>query len=347
MPNPLGSRYTVRLHSIYTLAEGGHLNAAGLQRALQLAGLAPTASQAWKIADRGLLIFGVALMLLGIVFAVAYNWEWITAILGSWGKFAAMQLLIFAAFGFAWFRGLDTILGRIALIAAIVLIGPLLALFGQTYQTGADTFTLFLTWAGLALPWVLASRNAAAWLMWLVIVQTALIAFVFSHFGWFGVLLGWFAGWQAVVLSNIGMLVLWELAALQFGWMHPQASLSAKVAPRLIAWVLMAMLTSVTCAWIIFASKPSEFRGLGSGPLLWLLAMGLGYAVYRPRKDLFMLAGGLISLLAVVLVAVGKGFHSTSGFDLGLVFFLLMAVVVFFYTSWARRWLKRVQEAAA
>ncbi len=356
MHNPFDSKASadrITLPSVYALADAGHLDAAGVRRALQLSGHSPTVAQGWHIAHNLLLVFGVAMVLLGVVFAVAYNWDYLTALLGNWGKFAAMQALVAATFGFALYRGIDTPLGRIALVAAIVLIGPLLALFGQTYQTGADTFTLFTTWAGLALAWVLASRNAAAWLLWIVILQTALVSYIFSHFGWLGMLFGWFTGWLMVALTNAALLVLWEVAALRIHWLQRGASFSANYAPRLIAWVLTALLTVVTCAWIVFGfSRGSEAaqsaqQSLGLGALLWLLTLGLGYWRYRPRKDLYMLTGGLVSLLIVALVLVGKLFFSGGNFGAGLVFFPVMAGMVFFYTSWARRWLKRVQEHTA
>ncbi|MET0204922.1 MAG: DUF2157 domain-containing protein [Casimicrobiaceae bacterium] len=46
----------------------------------------------------------------------------------------------------AVWRGLDTLPGKAALVAAL-LAGALLALVGQVYQTGADTFELFAAWA--------------------------------------------------------------------------------------------------------------------------------------------------------------------------------------------------------
>jgi uncharacterized membrane protein len=356
MHNPFATQNSadrITLTSVYALADAGHLDPSGFRRALQLSGNTPTVAQAWQIAHNLLLVFGTALVLMGVIFAVAYNWDYLTALLGSWGKFAAMQVLVAATFGFALYRGIDTPLGRIALVATIVLIGPLLALFGQTYQTGADTFTLFTTWAGLALAWVVASRNAAAWLLWIIILQTALVSYIFSHFGWLGMLLGWFTGWLMVVLTNAALLVLWEAAASRVRWLQSGASFSASYAPRLIAWVLTALLTVVTCAWIVLGmlhgSDPTQSaqQSLGVGALLWLLALGLGYWRYRPRKDLFMLTGGLVSLLIVALVLVGRLFFSGGNFGAGLLFFPVMAGMVFFYTSWARRWLKRVQGQAA
>ena len=60
------------------------------------------------------------------------------------------------------------------MIAASVLAGGLLAVVGQVYQTGADAFELFIAWTILILPWVLASRSAAHWLLWLVVGYAAL-----------------------------------------------------------------------------------------------------------------------------------------------------------------------------
>ena len=45
--------------------------------------------------------------------------------------------------------------GKAALLAASLFVGALLALIGQIYQTGADTFEMFAAWAALILPWVL------------------------------------------------------------------------------------------------------------------------------------------------------------------------------------------------
>jgi uncharacterized membrane protein len=342
---------SVHLNSVYALGAKEPLSPEGFRRALHLSGLVPTRDEACRITDRLLLVFGVALVLLGLIFAVAYNWDYLNLLLGSWGKFIAMQALVIAAFAFAMMRGVDSSLGRVALVAAIVLIGPLLALFGQTYQTGADTFTLFLTWSGLALAWVLASRNAAAWLIWIVILQTALVAYTFSNLGLLGLLFGWFTGWQIVALANAAILLLWELAALRFDWMRRGASFSATQAPRLIAWVLLAILTVVVCMWIVLLgevqkSPDAEHQQLGLGVLVWLLTMGLGYWIYRPRRELFMLTAGLVSLLFVVLNSIRRAF-SAGGIEAGLVFFPIMAAVVFFYTSWARRWLQTVAKGPA
>jgi uncharacterized membrane protein len=107
------------------------------------------------------------------MFFFAYNW----ADLADVAKFAVVEAgILLAAAGALW-RGADRPDGAAALIAATVLSGVLLAVIGQVYQSGADPWQLFALWAGLSLPWVLASKNAAHWLVWLAILHLAAILF--------------------------------------------------------------------------------------------------------------------------------------------------------------------------
>src|SRR5690606_10090006 len=99
----------------------------------------------------------------------AYNWAALPAI----AKFALLEAGILAAAGVALWRGADRPEGASALIAATLLVGVLLAVIGQVYPSGAEPWQLFGLWAALALPWTIASRNAAHWLVWLVVLHIA------------------------------------------------------------------------------------------------------------------------------------------------------------------------------
>lgn len=72
-----------------------------------------------------------------------------------------------------WRLGLERAAGKAALLAASLLVGALLALAGQIYQTGADTWELFAVWALMVFPWVAASRFSALWLFWLGLLNVA------------------------------------------------------------------------------------------------------------------------------------------------------------------------------
>jgi predicted lipid-binding transport protein (Tim44 family) len=83
---------------------------------------------------------------------------------------------------------------------------------------------------------------------------------------------------------------------------------------------------------------------LGLGVLLWCAAMGCGYLFYRPRCNAAVLASGLFAGLIVVLFAIGRLIFAGGNFSWGVIAFPIMAAIVFFYTSSARRWLKGVMQ---
>jgi uncharacterized membrane protein len=118
---------------------------------------------------RALLALGAAHLLAGVIFFFAYNWDDLTPI----AKFAILQGGIVLSVVLALIVKPDRPVGQVLLIAATVLVGALLAVIGQVYQTGADAYSLFVAWMLLVLPWVLASRSATHWLIWLVIAYAA------------------------------------------------------------------------------------------------------------------------------------------------------------------------------
>jgi uncharacterized membrane protein len=138
--------------------------------ALELSGARPDAG-AWRtFLARVLNGAGVAGLGAGAIFFVAANWQ----DYGVMGRFALLQVALAAAAGLALWRPPPAALGEGALVIAILLSGALLALFGQTYQTGADVYELFFAWAVLALPFALASAAAAAWATWWVVLDIAM-----------------------------------------------------------------------------------------------------------------------------------------------------------------------------
>ncbi len=103
------------------------------------------------------------------------------------------------------------------MFGAFVVAGALLALFGQTYQTGANVYELFLTWALLGLPLVIASQWSVAWAGWLTVLNTALALYC----GWRpdgGLLWFVFASvpWETTILMIPAAINL----ALWFGTEH-------------------------------------------------------------------------------------------------------------------------------
>jgi len=126
---------------------------------------------AWaRWAFRALLAIGAGHVLAGIVTFFAWNW----ADLSAAAKFAIVECGLVIALAGAWFSGIERVVGQALLIGASILVGLLLAVIGQVYNTDADAYSLFMAWTVMILPWTLASRSAAQWAAWLVILYLAL-----------------------------------------------------------------------------------------------------------------------------------------------------------------------------
>ena len=127
--------------------------------------------------DKALLIIGAVALVLSLVFFVAYNWQ----NLGKIGKFALVEgalVITIALYVALSFRRRFKLIRQLLLLVASVITGSLLALFGQVYQTGADTWQLFFGWAVLITPWVVIARFPALWLLWLGLVNAFLLLYL-------------------------------------------------------------------------------------------------------------------------------------------------------------------------
>ena len=119
---------------------------------------------------RLLLALGAALMLAGVIYFFAFNWAKIPPA----AKLAGIQMALIGCLAMACRASLKNLHGQLWLLAASVLTGVFLAVFGQIYQTGADAWQLFALWAVLVSGWTVIAAFAAQWLLWLLLVNTAL-----------------------------------------------------------------------------------------------------------------------------------------------------------------------------
>jgi len=125
----------------------------------------------WKLwIERLFLGLGTALILASIMFFFAYNWE----DLGQWLQFALVEAAILICLIASLIPFKSKMINQTLMLAASFLVGVLLALIGQTYQTGANAWQLFAVWAVVILPWVSLSKFAPHWGLWLTIANLAL-----------------------------------------------------------------------------------------------------------------------------------------------------------------------------
>lgn len=306
-------------------AEEGRIAPHDLSRALAAAGATPDASQWRRFLATLLLSLGALLVAAGVIFFFAYNW---TA-LGRFAKFALLEGALVAAAGAAWYFAASRIAGQAALLLAALLTGALLALVGQTYQTGADTYQLFATWAVLVLPWVLVSRAPALWLLGLALINLTIGAYFDTFRGVFGfVFAGDALAWTLFVLNGAA-LVAWEYVGRRgVTWMQ------GRWAPRILATATGITITTLGLSAILDRSAVELLRLLFY--LAWLGAM---YAYYRrTRVDLFALAGGVLSVIVVTTALLGRlvlEIEDAGGF-------LLIGLVVIAMSAAGAWWLREI-----
>lgn len=206
----------------------------------------------WSI--RLLLAFGTGLVLTGLVFFFAFNW----AAMPDLVKLGLIQAGLIGATAGAWWLGTGRIVGQLLLLAASVLVGIFMAVFGQVYQSGADAWTLFAVWALAITPWTMLSRSPFHWLLWAGLVNLALSLWwdqtiqPFTHK----------SDMQGMLLAAFNLLLLAVREGLTMG--RPTHWLS----PPWTRWLLLA--------GILAASFPFLYQGYSDpGANSWLLIAAL------------------------------------------------------------------------
>jgi uncharacterized membrane protein len=310
-------------HTLFAWAERGAIT--DLQAALGAAGVLPGAREWRNFLDRLLLWSGAVALATAVVFFIAYNWN----DLGKYAKFGLVEVFLVAAVLGYWRLDPEGASGKASLLVAAILLGALLALFGQTYQTGADTWELFANWAGLMLPWVVIGRFAGLWVLWVAIVNTAIVFYFFVFPGLLGVAFSTERQLWTLFAFNTLVLVAWELAARRFAW------LAERWAPRLLATASGAIATLLMLQTIFDWKEVS-----GVAVAVYLAWLGCAFAAYRVKgRDVLILAGGCLSIIVVVTTFLGKNLL-TGREEAGAFLFISLAVIAMGAASgW---WLKRV-----
>lgn len=293
--------------------------------ALAAASVVP-GGQAWRtFIDHLLLWLGGLALAFSAMFFIAYNWN----DLGRFAKFGMMEGLIVLAVLAYWKLDKNKVLAKVSLLMACIFLGVLLALYGQTYQTGADPWQLFFNWALLMLPWAIIARFPGIWVLWFALINISIVLYhmAFRNALWMmfdseSDMLWW------IFAFNIVALVVWELLENRWLW------LAERWAPRLLAVVCGTAIT-----WLVLYAIFNHQEGDVASATIWLCWLFGLYFVYRVKKpDLFMLAGGCLSGIVVVISFLAR--HMLKHTDAGG--FLLLALLIIGFGTGAAIWLRNI-----
>lgn len=244
----------------------------------------------------------------GMIFFLAFNWADMSRFLKLGlvgGLLTGMTLLA------AWLTD-GSSARRAALLGCSLATGALLALTGQIYQTGADIWQLFAAWALLMLPWALLARSSACWLLWVLLLNLALVRWLHLYPAGF-----WHLPEQLALLPAALNFLLYLLFESQSSRLLQQPRLWLVRLTGLLA--LVSVLPGALMAFwnSAFISQLLVWGGLCTLGIPWCL---------KGRRDLPLLAVQLFSGVAVVASALGRVLEALDAF---LLFNALAAWVVF------------------
>ncbi|MCB0105396.1 MAG: DUF2157 domain-containing protein [Caldilineaceae bacterium] len=299
------------------LAQLGYLDRQALVAGLHRLQALPDRHAWLRFLDYILLVLGALFLTSGIFFFVAYNWEELPRM----ARFGTVGGALLIAVAVAHGAGLQRLAGKVALTVAALLVGALLAVFGQEYQSGADSYSLFAYWALLITGWVLIGRFDLLWVGWLALLNVTLLLFWQQTFRGDTV-----PHAESLFALNVVGLLLWEWMEGRFPWWRHRwpARITLTAAFGFILWPTL---------WNIFAlfdsypsyqeAVPLVHRFAPLIYLLWLAAVWLVYSRYRP--DLFMITVALFSLIVVLTSLLGRALVEV---DETLAYFVTSAAVI-------------------
>lgn len=297
------------------LAQKQVLPEAAARRALELAAGTPPARDWLRVLRTGLLVVGSALLLAGVIFFFAWNW----ADLGRITKLGVIAVAIVAAAVVAWEKS-PSLTGHVALFAACVLEGALLAVYGQAYQTGADPYELFTGWMLLILPWVIAARTPAFFALELVLLNTALTLF------WVQVLEGrsTHPALLALLLFAVNALAL---AAFELYRRRTGTTDAHDWLPRLLAVWCFGLLVWPALVAVVGNDLKAPDAAVFVMLLLAVAAASFFFGKGRAR-DLFVLTTAWSSALVVADTLLGRLFFTELELEISGFFLLGLLVLV-------------------
>ncbi len=245
-------------------------------------------------------VIGAAFLLSGVIFFFAWNWRELSPLT----RFGVLEGGVVLATIAALLTGIGSTGGRFLLLTSSVLTGVLVAVYGQVYQTGADAFEVFALWAVLIIGWVLVSRFAGLWLVWLAVVQTAIA----TWFGQVPVAAGE-ASWSAMFLTLGGFCLAvvalreWLCGQDRFAWLRGEWL-------RLLLWLVCLVWLSLV-AWDAILDFDWRDRDAPTsrpwGLLLWTATVvGGAWFFTRIRPSHTALGFSVLSAAIIVVVWIGK-----------------------------------------
>ncbi|MTG98859.1 DUF2157 domain-containing protein [Myroides sp. BIT-d1] len=283
----------VSKEDLYLLKEHSSVESEELQHLVEQE--CSVSSNEWRtFIEYFLLTLGSGLLVSGIVFFFAYNWNDMPA----FGKFAVVLGLLVVAVYCSVTNRMTESTRKVSLVIASVLVGVLFAVFGQVYQTGANAYDLFLVWTITIIPWTVVSKFSVQWLGLVVLVNTTFSLF----FSQVSTELNFYMVLSLFLSFNITLFVLPFLIGRMQGFVP------SKYYTAIMAFVCTCIAVFSISAWIFTISSNYDINDLmGESIAVILSCVWIGASYYwsvKQRNILFFSYFGLavVSILFMLLL---------------------------------------------
>ncbi|MDY0240859.1 MAG: DUF2157 domain-containing protein [Rhodospirillaceae bacterium] len=297
------------------LNQAGILSSEQSQAARRHFGLDPSSHQ-WRTFLFAASTLAAALLIAaGLILFFAWNWE----AMPKAAKFALAEtvFVLFALIALWKWRGP---VGHAALMGTGLAIGALLALFGQIYQTGADSWELFRAWTLVLLPLaLLAGNRTGLWFMTLAVADL-----------WAGLWLWgdvieprgaiWFPPLALEIIA--AHAVLWTLAEIAHNRTRtaprpfdPHRALARILgAVTLTAMTIRLLALILANSWVggsflnlayLYSGPASPLSGIGvdasrTDVIAAAFLFGVTFLIYARRRGDFFFVALIVALLAIL-----------------------------------------------
>ena len=251
-------------------------------------------------------VIALGLLASSFIYLIAANWWMIPQALQL---SIPMLLLFLTAIASVYFSKNQRIRQSLDCICALML-GLSLAVIGQVYQTGADSYLLFLLWSVLLLPWLLRP-NIGVFCLFSVLSQLAL----FLYFKQMHLLE------QSEVIYLLGLNLL---ALLCFFWCFKQYAVL-----RYIFLLFFAVISACSMLWFINTDQWAYLLSSFFLPSCALLYFYLNK--HSLGSSLAALSLGITSSIWLVYIILEQNFASDGAvlFSLALLIFAWFALLSF------------------
>ncbi|NOV02010.1 GDYXXLXY domain-containing protein [Paenibacillus planticolens] len=268
-------------------------------------------------------VLGSSSLLTAIVYFFATNWEK----LNRWEKFIPVYLLILGFYGLSVWLSRQAgrqFLSKLSLFASCVSFGVGVGLIGQTYNSHADSYTLFAVW-------FIPAFLLAVLTKW---QPFYILSYILGHLA-YGIY--FFPRWEGMTESEVVQIAIWLGMVVVNGILYVLTERGMLNSP-LLKWT--SFQASIGILLVVSNSQAFEHYGVIMNlPLIAALAAAIWYT-YRTRNKAYLLFSGLwISITTMSkYIELIVHYHNELFFIVSLLFVILFIGGNVKFMTFIRAW---------